>query len=141
MRIFGRKREPKDEPPPKLLPPPTEGLKDGEVVERNVKATLLQGKQAMSGILHMTDRRLLFEADKGAARWMIVPYDEMTSAGIYPWQHTGFGGPSSRARCLVVETAAGEQVWWDFGDREKEWLPFVQEKIAAHKPAADEDGG
>lgn len=132
MRIF--RRSPKPEKP---LPPPSEGLKAGEIVERASKATLLQGKQEIKGTLHMTDRRLMFEADKGEARWMIVPYDEITSVGIYPWQHTEFGGPSSRARCLVVETTAGEQVWWDFGDKEKEWLPFVKEKIAARGSAED----
>jgi hypothetical protein len=136
MRIFGRK--PKEEEPKKLLPPPSSGLKDGEIVERNTKATLLQGKQDIKGVLHMTDLRLLFEADKGDARWMIVPYKEMTSAGIYPWQHSEFGGATSRARCLVVETTAGEQVWWDFGDQEKEWLPFVQEKIAEHRQPTED---
>lgn len=108
------------------------------MVERASKATLLQGKQEIKGVLHMTDRRLMFEAEKGEARWMIVPYGEMKSAGVYAWQHSEFGGPSSRARCLVVETTAGEQVWWDFGDKEKEWLPFVQAKIAARESNGDE---
>jgi hypothetical protein len=124
---------------PKPLPPPSEGLRAGEAVERATKATLLQGKQAIKGVLHMTDRRLLFEAEKGDARWMIVPYAEMVKAGIYPWQHMEFGGPSSRARCLVIETTAGEQVWWDFGDDEKTWLPLVQAKIDTARPEAAED--
>jgi hypothetical protein len=127
------KRKPK---PQKPLPPPSAGLREGEVVERATKATLLQGKQAINGVLHMTDRRLMFEAEKGDARWMIVSYDEMKSVGIYPWQHLGaYGGPSSRSRCLVVETTAAEQVWWDFSDDEKEWLPFIQERINAHSEA------
>jgi hypothetical protein len=30
----------------------------------------------------------------------------------------------------VVETAIGEQVWWDFGERdEREWLPLVKQRI------------
>jgi hypothetical protein len=136
VRIFGRKRE---KAPPKLLPPPSSGLRDGETIERNTKATLLQGRQDIKGVLHMTDRRLMFEADEGEARWMIVPYDEMQSAGIYPWQHMDFGPPSSRARCLVIETTAGEQVWWDFGDQEREWLPLVQAKIAARPQDAATD--
>jgi hypothetical protein len=127
------KRKPK---PPQSLPAPTEGLQAGEEVERNTKATLLQGKQAIDGVLHMTNRRLMFQANKGEARWMIVPYEEITSAGVYPWHRSEFGGPSSRSRCLVVETTVGEQVWWDFGDQEKEWLPFVQAKIA-RQPAEE----
>jgi hypothetical protein len=67
MRLFGGK--------PKPLPPPSAELPSGEEVERATKATLLQGTQAMKGILHMTNRRLLFEAQKGDARWMVVPFE------------------------------------------------------------------
>jgi hypothetical protein len=42
------------------------------------------------------------------------------------------GAPSSRQQCLAVETEKGEQVWWDFGEREeREWLPLVKERAAA----------
>jgi hypothetical protein len=89
----------------------------------------------MVGILHMTDRRLMFEAAKGAARWMIVPYAEMTSAGLYRWPGAPMGLPASRQQCLVVETSLGEQVWWDFGEKdEKEWLPLVQARIPPPAP-------
>jgi hypothetical protein len=131
MPLFRRKPK-----PAKPLPPPSEGLHAGEEIERNTKATLLQGKDAIDGVLHMTDRRLMFEAHKGEARWMIVPYDEIKSAGIYPFQR--YAGPSSRARCLVVETTQGEQVWWDFGDEEQEWLPLVQAKLSVRAPEDDD---
>jgi hypothetical protein len=123
MPLFGRK--------PKPLPPPSAGLPASEEVERATRATLLQDKQAMRGILHMTNRRLMFEAEKGDARWMIVRYEEITSAGLYPWPGAAMGIPSSRQQCLVVETTAGEQVWWDFGEKdERAWLPLVQAKMS-----------
>jgi hypothetical protein len=40
----------------------------------------------------------MFQANKGEARWMIVQYEEITSAGVYPWHRSEFGGPSSRSR-------------------------------------------
>ena len=124
MPLFGRK--------PKPPPPPSAALPAGEEVERATKATLLFNKEAMRGVLHMTNRRLMFEAEKGDARWMIVPYDEMTSAGLYAWPGASMGLPSSRQQCLVVETTKGEQVWWDFGEKdERAWLPLVQAKITA----------
>jgi hypothetical protein len=124
MPIF--KRKPKPPPPLSVELPP------GEEVERATKATLLYTKQAIDGVLHMTNLRLMFEARKGDARWMIVPYDEMTKAGLYPWPGASMGQPRSRQQCLVVETTKGEQVWWDFGEKdEREWLPLVQAKIPA----------
>lgn len=123
MPLFGRK--------PKTLPPPSVELPTGEEVERSTRATLLFNKDAMKGVLHMTNHRLMFEAEKGDTRWMIVPYDELKSAGLYAWPGTAMGAPSSRQQCLVVETAKGEQVWWDFGEKdERTWLPLVQAKIA-----------
>jgi len=117
---------------PKPLPAPSTPLPPGEDVERAVKATLLYGTQRLKGILHMTNRRLLFEADKGEARWMNVPYEEMRRAGLYPWPGATMGLPSSLAQCLVVETTRGEQVWWDFDERaEREWLPLVQARLVA----------
>jgi hypothetical protein len=133
MRLFGGK--------PKPLPPPSAQLPSGEEVERATKATLLQGKQAMKGILHMTNRRLLFEAQKGDARWMVVPFEEIKSAGLFPAPGLTMGAPSSRRQCLAVETTKGEQVWWDFGEKEeREWLPIVQQKAKAQGADAAGDG-
>lgn len=126
MRLFGRK--------PKPLPPPSAELSAGEEVQRATKATLLQGKDAIKGTLHMTNRRLLFEAAKGDTRWMVVPFDEIKSAGLYPAPGMTMGAPSSRRQCLAVETNKGEQVWWDFGEKdEREWLPLVKQ----HATSAD----
>lgn len=106
-------------------------LPSGEEAERSVRATMLEKTRALKGTLHMTNRRLLFEADKGDARWMIVPYAEVRSAGLYPWPGASMGLPSSRNQCLVVETADDEQVWWDFGEKdERVWLPLVQAHLA-----------
>lgn len=122
MPLFGRKAKP--------VAPPSVDLPTGEEVERSTRATLLFNKDTMKGVLHMTNRRLMFEAEKGDTRWMIVPYDEMTSAGLYAWPGAVMGAPSSRQQCLVVETAKGEQVWWDFGEKEERaWLPLVRANI------------
>jgi hypothetical protein len=130
MPLFRRK--------PKAMPPPSVELPSGEEVERAAEATLLHGKSAMKGTLYMTNRRLLFESKTGEARWMVVPFIEVKSAGLYPWPHVPMGRPSSRRQCLVVETTAGEQVWWDFGE-EREWLPLVREKARAAAAAGDGD--
>ena len=125
---------------PKPLPPPSVELPSGEEVERATKATLLYGKQQIKGILRMTNRRLMFEAPKGEERWMVVPYDEVKSVGLYPWSGAPMGLPSSLAQCLVVETTRGEQVWWDFDERaEKEWLPLVQARIPAAGETSDDE--
>ncbi len=124
MPLFGRK--------PKPLPPPSVDLPAGEEIERATKATLLYTRQAVDGVLHMTNRRLMFEARKGDAKWLIVPYAEVKSAGLYAWPGASMGRPSSRSQCLVLQTTDGEQVWWDFGEKEeREWLPLVQAKIPA----------
>jgi hypothetical protein len=124
MPLFGRKSKP--------LPLPSAELPSGEEVERATKATLLYTRQAIDGVLHMTNRRLMFEARKGDAKWLIVKYEELKSAGLFAWPGASMGMPSSRNQCLVVQTAEGEQVWWDFGEKEeREWLPLVQAKIPA----------
>jgi hypothetical protein len=52
------------------------------------------------------------------------------------------GMPSSRQQCLVVETRDGEQVWWDFGEKdERAWLPLVQQRVADAQPKDEEDRG
>lgn len=132
MPLFRRK--------PKEIGRPSAPLPPDEAVERGTEATLLQGKEAMKGRLWLTNYRLLFEAKKGRARWMVVPFKEVRSAGLYPWSRGGLGGgPASRQQCLMVETTLGEQVWWDFGEQEeREWLPLVQERIpAAHERAGE----
>ncbi len=124
MPLFGRR--------PRPVPPPSAELPSGEEVERSVEATLIHGKAALRGALYMTNRRLLFEARSGDARWMIVPYAEVKSAGLYPRPNVPMGPHRLGGKCLVVETTAGEHVWWDFGERdEREWLPRVQERAAA----------
>lgn len=131
MPLFGRK--------PRPLPPPSQPLPDGELVERAVKATLLYAGRDIDGVLHMTNRRLVFEAHKGDAKWMLVPYADVRATGLYPAPGLAMGAPRSRRQCLMVQTEQGEQVWWDFGEREeREWLPLVQERVAAARSAAEE---
>ncbi len=134
MPLF--KRKPRPAP---LIPP--DALPAGEEVDRSVRATLLHGKAAINGGLYMTKRRLLFHAEKGDARWLIVPYEEIKSSGIYAAPAATMGAPGARAHCLFIETTKGEHVWWDFDNREEsEWLPIVQERAkAAATPAAEED--
>lgn len=127
MPIFRRK--------PKPPPPISVELPPGEQVERAVVAELLRGKTVMRGALFMTNCRLMFEAQRGDARWMIVPYDEVMSVGLYPAPNLHLGAPASRRQCLAIETTKGEQVWWDFGAKEeREWLPLVQAKAQAARP-------
>lgn len=131
MPLFKRK--------PKEVGRPSAPLPPDETIERATRATLLQGRETMKGRLWLTNYRLLFEAEKGRARWMVVPFDEIRKAGLHPWSRGGLGTPSSRQQCLVVETTVGEQVWWDFGEREeREWLPLVQERI---RPAGEDVAG
>lgn len=132
MPIFRRKPK----PPPAI----SIELPSGEEVERALVADLLRGKTAVRGALFMTNRRLMFEARRGEARWMIVPYDEVKSAGLYPAPNLHVGAPASRRQCLFIETTKGEQVWWDFGVQdEREWLPLVQEKAQAARPLLTDD--
>jgi hypothetical protein len=129
MPLFGRK--------PKPPRPPSVEMPAGEEIERSTKATLLYGKEALKGALYLTNKRLMFEAEKGDTRWMIVPFAEMKSVGLYPWPGATMGMPSSRQQCLVVETTKGEQVWWDFGEKEeREWQPLVQARVTA--PSTDD---
>lgn len=131
MPLFGRK--------PKVVDPPSTELPSGEQVERATAATLLQGKAVVAGSLYLTNRRLLFEAKAGEARWMSVPYAEMKSTGLYKWPRATMGAPSSRNQCLVIETTLGEQIWWDFGEKdEQEWLPLVKARIASASGDADD---
>ena len=88
MPLFKRSTPPK--PPPAIsidLPP-------GEEVERGTRATLLHGKASHRGVLFMTNRRLMFEAGKGEARWLVVPYAEVKAASVFP-------APRTSTRCMV----------------------------------------
>ena len=128
MPLFRRK--------PRPVPPPSAELPSGEEIERSVEATLIRGKTAMRGALYMTNRRLLFEARSGDARWMSVPWNEVKSPGVYPRPNTPMGTARFGSRSLFIETTAGEHIWWDFDDREEaEWLPLVQERAAAASTA------
>ena len=132
MPLFRRK--------PRPVPPPSTELPSGEEIERSVEATLVQGKAAMRGALYMTNRRLLFEARTGGARWMIVPWGEVKAVGLYPRPNRPMGAHGLGGRSLCVETTAGEHVWWDFGERDElEWLPLVQERAAAAAAEATEE--
>ena len=134
MPIFRRSSKPKEpKPPPKI----SIDLPAGEEVERGVSAELIQSGRGIDGTLFMTNRRLMFEAKKGDARWMIVPYAEMRAVGLYPAPSSTMGVPSNRRQCLFVETTQGEHVWWNFGDKEeREWLPLVQARLDATRAAA-----
>ena len=88
--------------------------------ERGAQATLLQGKTAMRGALYMTNRRLMFQATKGDARWLVVPFDEVKSAGVYPAPRATMGAPGASARSLFIETTKGEHVWWSFDAKEQD---------------------
>lgn len=132
MPLFGRKPKPVEQ-----VAPPTD-LQAGETVERSLKASLLYGTDKIAGSLFMTNRRLMFEAQKGEARWMVVPYDEMREVGLHRWHHAPMGR-SSLNQCLCVVTTKGEQVWWDFAEHEeREWLPLVEAHVAAAAPRPEE---
>lgn len=133
MPLFRRK--------PRPVPPPSAELPSGEEIERSVEATLVQGKSAMRGALHMTNRRLLFEAQRGDARWLTVPWAEVKFVGLYPRPRMPMGAGGLGRTSLFVETTSGEHLWWDFGDREEQgWLPLVRERAAAAAAEApDED--
>lgn len=129
------KRKPK---PVEQVAPPVD-LQAGETVERSLKASLLYGTDKIAGSLFMTNRRLMFEAAKGEARWMVVPYDEMREVGLHRWHHAPMGR-SSLNQCLCVVTNKGEQVWWDFAEHEeREWLPLVEAHVAAAAPSEIEE--
>jgi hypothetical protein len=119
--VFKRKAQ----PPPSL---PTE-LPVDESYERGAAATLFQGKATIRGTLFMTSRRLMFQAAKGEARWLIVPFDEVQRSGIYPAPRPTIGAPRAGQPALFIETTKGEHVWWSFDRKEQDaWLPLIQER-------------
>lgn len=78
----------------------------------------------------MTNRRLIFEADRGDARWLIVPLDEVAHARSYrTLASAGFQ--------LWVETTKGEQVPFSMSRRDAEsWAEAIDEV----RRRAEEDG-
>ena len=128
MRLF--RRAPK--PPPAL----TADLPGGETPERSVRTTLIQGKTAMKGSLFLTVSRLLFEADRGDARWLSVPFAEVKASGIYPAPQGTAGRPMGVGpKCLFIETTSGEHVWYAFDQKEQaEWLALVQTRVREASP-------
>ena len=133
MRLFRRK--------PRPAPPLPIDLPAGEACDRSLRATLLQGKAAIKGSLYLTNRRLMFYADRGEARWLIVPFDEVKSSGVYPAPRVAMGAPGAAAEALFVETTKGEQVWWAFAaSEERAWLPLVRDRAQAAAGARDAEG-
>ena len=132
MRLFRRK--------PRPAPPLPIDLPAGEACDRSLRATLLHGKATIKGSLYLTNRRLMFYADRGEARWLIVPFDEVKGSGIYPAPRVAMGAPGAAAEALFVETTKGEHVWWTFAPgEERAWLPLVQERAQAAASAHDAD--
>jgi hypothetical protein len=131
MPIFSRKPK----PPPEL---PVQ-LPIGERCDRATRATLTQGKQTMSGALYMTNQRLMFYASKGEARWLVVPFGEVKSAGVYPSPRGHVGAPQAGGPALFIETTKGEHIWLAFDRKEQDaWLADVR-KRAEEAAAATED--
>ena len=136
MPLFKRKPH----RPTNRLPAPDMDLPDGEAIEYSEKATLLHGTDKVPGALYMTNRRLIFQAQKGEAKWMIVPYTEVREAGLYRWHHAPMGRTSLN-QCLCLVTTKGEQVWYDFNeDAERAWLPLLQAHLEASGPAEPAEG-
>ena len=122
---------------PKPVPPPSVELPFGEEVERGTDALLIHGKTQIRGVLHMTNKRLMFEARKGDTRWMVVPFGEIKSAGLHRAMHAS----GLRGRCLAIETTKGEQVWWSFNEKDEQaWLPLVKAHAEAASTTASADG-
>ena len=63
-----------------------------------MRATLTQAKSSLAGALYMTNRRLMFDAAKGDARWLIIPFDEVKTAGVYPSPRGQIGAPQAGGR-------------------------------------------
>ena len=133
MPIFSRK--------PKSGPELPIQLPIGERCERAVRATLTQGKQSVAGALYLTNRRLMFYAAKGEARWLTVPFEEVKSAGVYASPRGHIGVPQAGGPALFVETTKGEHIWLNFDRKEQDvWLPEVRERVKmAAASVEDED--
>ena len=133
MPIFSRKPK----PPPEL---PIQ-LPIGERCDRAVRATLTQAKQSVGGALYLTNRRLMFYAAKGEARWLVVPFDEVKTAAVYASPRGHIGAPQVGGPALFVETTKGEHIWFAFDRKEQDaWLADVKKRVQeTAEPAEDED--
>ena len=132
MPIFSRK--------PKAPPELPVQLPIGERCDRAVRATLTQGKQSMAGALYLTNRRLMFYAAKGEARWLTVPFDEVKTAGVYPSPRGHIGAPGAGGPALFVETTNGEHVWFAFDRKAQDaWLADVRKRAEEAAAATAED--
>lgn len=124
---------------PKPAPPIPAELPSGEEVERSIRATLIQGKATMKGSLYLTSRRLMFHGERGNARWLVVRFDEVKSAGVYPAPRATMGAPGASPRALFIETTRGEHVWCAFDQKaQDEWLPIIRDRVTSAQ-APDDD--
>ncbi len=113
---------PRREPNP---PPCNAPLSEGEAVLRGQPCALQYGRERKRGVLHLTNRRLIFEAERGDARWLIIPLDEVARAAAYR-------DMASTAFRLWVETTQGEQAPFLMPRRDAEsWARAIDE---ARKP-------
>ena len=124
---------------PKPAPPIPADLPAGEECDRSLRATLLQGKTAIKGSLYLTNRRVMFYADRGDARWLIVPFGEVRNCGVFPAPRAAMGAPGASPRALFIETTSGEHVWYSFDQKaQDEWLALIRDRTAvAEAPQSD----
>lgn len=132
MPIFSRKRK----PPPEL---PVQ-LPIGERCDRAVRATLTQAKQSLGGALFLTNRRLMFYASKGEARWLVVPFDEVKTAAVYPSPRGHIGAPQAGGPALFIETTKGEHIWFGFDRKEQDaWLADLKKRVEEAGAAVEDE--
>lgn len=110
-------------------------LVEGETILRGQWCVLVYGRERKPGVLHLTDRRLIFEADRGDARWLIIPLDEVSRAGAYrALGSTGYQ--------LWIETANGEHAPFAMSRRDAEaWVRAVEDarqELAQSRPSGPE---
>ena len=132
MPIFSRK--------PKVPPELPIQLPIGERCDRAVRATLTQAKQSMAGSLFLTNRRLMFYASKGEARWLVVPFDEVKTAAVYASPRGHIGAPQAGGPALFIETTKGEHIWLAFDRKEQDaWLLDVKKRVEEAAAAVEDE--
>jgi hypothetical protein len=111
-------------------PPPCNApLAEGETVVRGQRCTLLYGRERKRGVLHLTDRRVIFQAERGDARWLIIPLEDVARAGAYRT-------PGGAAFQLWVETANGEHAPFAMARADAQaWAKAIE---ALRRPGAGE---
>jgi hypothetical protein len=101
-------------------PPCNAPLAEGETILRGQRSVLVYGRERKRGALHLTTRRLIFEADRGGARWLIIPLEEVARAGAYR-------SPGSAACQLWIETTKGEQAPFAMSrDQAQSWVEAIE---------------